>query len=92
MADRNFHRYNPGSFLSEWFPRQTKSIPRIIIWTIVYIADVVLVFWLASRLGIAILELQYQLRTVAVMLYLVIALVPFCAEAYLSDKIESLFR
>lgn len=88
---KNYH-YNPGKFLSEWFPEQTKTIPRIIIWAIVYIADVVLVFWLASRLGIAILQLQYQLRSVVVMLYLVAALGIFSLEAFVYNKLISLFR
>lgn len=86
------HYYNPGKFLSEWFPEQTKTIPRIIVWTIIFIGDVVLVFWLMSHLGVDILSFQYKLQGVMIMLYLVAALVVFWLETVIYNKLYSLFR
>ena len=69
-----------GKWLRELFPEQTRSIPSILVWTVVYIGDVVLVFWLAALLGIPIIGIQYRLMTVLVGLYLILALVLFWLE------------
>ena len=93
MKREDYHRYNPGGFLSEWFPEQTKSPLRIVLWMIVYILDVVLVFWLAGKLGFDILSVStYQLRSVVLGLYLVIALCIFRVEAFIYNKLHALFR
>ena len=44
--------YKKNFFLKEMFPRQFDTIPHIIIWTIVFIADIALVFAAAWLLDI----------------------------------------
>jgi len=81
-----------GKWLREWFPEQTKSIPGILCWTVVYILDVILVFWVADLLGIHILELPYRLTTLLTGLYLVIALVIFWVETVIYNRIAAAIR
>ena len=88
---KNAHPHT-GKWLREWFPEQTKSIPSIILWTVIYILDVVLVFWLAARLGISILEFHHQTQTVIAGAYLVIALVLFWLETAVYNKIMDAIR
>ncbi len=79
-----------GIFLREWFPEQTKTIPRIILWTIIFLADTALVFWLGSLLGIDLLGISYRLTTLLIGLYLVIAFGLFSLEAFVYNKIMGL--
>ena len=88
---KNAHPHT-GKWLREWFPEQTKSIPSIILWTAIYILDTVLVFWLAAKLGISLLEFHHQLQTVIMGLYLVIALVLFWLETAVYNKIMDAIR
>jgi len=88
---KNAHPYT-GKWLREWFPEQTKSIPSILCWTVVYILDVILVFWVANLLGIHILEVQNKLITVLAGLYMVIALVIFWAETAIYNRIVAAIR
>ena len=88
---KNAHPYT-GKWLREWFPEQTKSIPSILCWTVVYILDVILVFWVANLLGIHILEVQNKLITVLAGLYMVIALVIFWAETAIYNRIVASIR
>ena len=44
-----YHKKN--FFLKELFPKQFDTVPHIIIWTIVFLADVALVFVAAWLLG-----------------------------------------
>ena len=88
---KNAHPYT-GKWLRELFPEQTKNIPSIILWTIVYILDVILVFWLASLLGIDILQFPYQLTTVLVGIYMVIALVLFWVETTIYNRLLANYR
>ena len=81
-----------GKWLRELFPEQTKTIPRIIVWTIVYLADVAVVFWLASAVGIDILALPYRLTTVIAGVYLVIAFLLFWAEAAIYNRLLAAYR
>ena len=81
-----------GKWLREWFPQQTKSVKSICIWTLVYIADVILVFWLAAQLGIDLMQLPYRLISIVAGLYLIIALVLFRAETALYNKLLSNYR
>ena len=81
-----------GKWLREWFPEQTKSVKSICIWTLVYIVDVVLVFWLAAKLSIDLMQLPYQLISVVAGLYLVIALVLFWGETAIFNKLLSNYR
>ena len=81
-----------GKWLREWFPEQTKSIPSIIVWTIIYILDVGLVFWLAAKLGISILDFHHQTQTVVIGVYLVIALALFWLETAIYNRITKAIR
>ena len=81
-----------GKWLREWFPEQTKNIPSIILWTIIYILDVILVFFLANALGISILSIPYRLQTVLAGVYLIIALVLFWLEATAYNRILNWIR
>ena len=76
--------YDPNKknlFLNEMFPGQFDTIPHIIIWTFVFILDVVAVFGVAHLLG---LPLPGR---VGVMLHLVAAFVLFCLESWVYNKI-----
>jgi len=91
MSHRPAH-YNPGKWLRECFPEQTKSVGSILCWALVYILDVCLVFWAAHALGIALLELPYRLTTVVAGLYLLIALLLFWIETSIYNKILENYR
>ena len=88
---KNAHPYT-GKWLREWFPEQTKSIPSILCWTVVFILDTILVFWLASLLHIDILSMRPQFRQVMIILYLVIALVLFWVETLIYNRIAADIR
>ena len=81
-----------GKWLREWFPEQTKSIPCIIIWTVVYIVDTVLVFWAAAALGIDLMSMPYRLTTVMAGVYVVIALLLFWAETAIYNRLLANYR
>ena len=88
---KNAHPHT-GKWLRECFPEQTKSVKSILIWAVVYILDVCLVFWAAHALGIRIMKIPYQLTSVVVGLYLVIALVVFWAETSIYNQILKNYR
>ena len=81
-----------GKWLREVFPEQTKSVKSICIWTLIYIADTILVFWLAAKLGIDLMQLPYQLISVVTGWFLVIALVLFWVETAIYNKLLSDYR
>ena len=74
--------YKKNYFLNEMFPGQFDTIPHIIIWTFVFLLDVVAVFGVAHLLG---LPLPGR---VGVMLYLVAAFALFCLESWIFNKIK----
>ena len=88
---KNAHPHT-GKWLREWFPEQTKSIPSILVWTVVYILDAVLVFWAAAALGIDLLALPYRLTSLMAGAYLVIALGLFWAEAAIYNRLLANYR
>ena len=88
---KNAHPYT-GKWLRECFPEQTKSVKSICIWTLVYIADVIAVFWLAAKLGIDLMQLPYRLISLVVCVYLVVALVLFWAETAIYNKLLDNYR
>ena len=81
-----------GKWLREWFPEQTKSVRSICIWTVVYILDAILVFWIAAKLGIDLMQLPYRLISLIAGLYLGIALVIFWGETAIYNKLLSNYR
>lgn len=81
-----FQSNKKNFFLQEMFPNQFNTIPDIIIWTLVFLLDVVLVFWVAHLLG-------FQLpigaaSKLAFILYMVIAFILFCIESWLYNLIK----
>ena len=88
---KNAHPHT-GKWLRELFPEQTKNIPSIIVWTLVYILDVALIFWLAYLLGIELLQLPYRLQTVVTGIYMIIALGLFWLETIVYNRIAAAIR
>ena len=88
---KNAHPFT-GKWLRECFPEQTKSVPSILCWTVVFILDVVLIFCAANRLGIHLMELPYQLTSLIAGVYLVIALVIFWLETVIYNRITAAIR
>ena len=80
--------FNPGKWLRELFRQQTKNIPTIILWTVIYILDVVFVFWIAGMIGIDILSAGYQLSSILVGAYLIAAFFLFWMEAAVWNRIR----
>ena len=81
-----------GKWLRELFPEQTKSVGSIVCWTVVFLLDALLVFWLADRLGIHIFAMNHQYRKVLMMVYLVIALAVFWLETAVCNRIAAAIR
>ena len=81
-----------GKWLREWFPEQTKSVKSILIWSLVYITDVIVIFWLAAKLGIDLMQLPYRLTSVVAGLYLIIALGLFWVQTAIYNKLLSNYR
>ena len=72
-------------FFSEVFPNQFRTPARVIIWTLVYLADLALVFLCAYLMGIPFLA---ALDKTVLAIYLAIALVLFIAESFLYNLIK----
>ena len=81
-----------GKWLWECFPEQTKPVKSICIWTLVYIADVIAVFWLAAKLGIDLMQMPYRLTSIVAGFYLIIALGIFWAQTAIYNKLLSNYR
>ena len=79
---------NPGKWIRELFPDQTKNIPTILLWAVIFLLDLLLVFSLSSLLGITLLGMPYKKMAFLVLLYCLIAFALFFAEAKLWDKIK----
>lgn len=75
------------NFLGEMFPNQFRTIPSIIVWTIVFIIDVLIVFGVAHLLGIP-LPIGGTWGKIGLILYLVIAFALFCLESFVYNKIK----
>ena len=69
-------------FLNEMFPGQFDTVPRIILWTVIFLIDVAAVFGAAHLLG---LPLPGR---VGLMLYLVVAFALFSLESWIYHKIK----
>ena len=79
---------NPGKWIRELFPNQTKNIPTILLWTVVFFLDILLVFCLTNLLGITLLGMPYKKMVFFALLYCIAAFALFYAEAKLWDKIK----
>jgi len=86
--------FNPGKTLRAMFPNQTKSALHIIIWTIVFIADLVAVFFLLEHFGFS----WFSRGTGSMHSYLYLfaliggGFLVFWLETFIYDKLYSLFR
>ena len=79
-----YHKKN--FFLKEMFPKQFDTIPHIIIWTIIFLADIALVFVAAWLLGIP-LPIGGTWGKIGLILYLGVAFALFCLESFVYNKI-----
>ena len=79
--------YKPHNPLAEMFPTQFKTIPSIIIWTLVYILDVAVVIWVAYLLDFPLLNLGATGKLM-VIIYMTIAFGLFCLESYIYNLIK----
>ena len=86
------HYYNPGKFLRALLPEQTRSIPVILLWLVIYLLDLALVFWIAYKLDIHITEMVYNMRCFLLLLYVAMAGCLLWLEATVCNKIAALFR
>ena len=80
---------NPGKWIRELFPNQTKNIPTILLWTVIFFLDILLVFCLTNLFGITLLGMPYKKMVFFVLLYCIVAFALFYAEAKLWDKIKN---
>ena len=80
---------NPGKWIREMLPNQTKDIPTILLWFGIFVLDIALVFYLTSLAGISLLGMSYKMMSFLVLLYCLIAFFLFYAQAKLWDKIRS---
>lgn len=81
-----------GAELRAMFPEQTRSIPVLLIWTVVYLLDAALVFWLYFRLGFSLGTGSQDSQMVMISLLLIAALALLRVETFIYNKIVSLFR
>ena len=80
---------NPGKWIRELFPNQTKNTPTIFMWSLIFILDIAIVFWLGSILGITLLGMPHKKVSFLVIIYALLAFALFFAEAKLWDYICS---
>lgn len=83
------HYHDIGKEIREMFPEQTNSPLSIIIWTVLFLIDVAVVFYVAHLLGFNVLKATNKnVLTV----YLVLACVLLGIEIFLHRVFRSLFR
>lgn len=92
MARNNY--YNYGKLLKQMFPEQTKTNLHIIIWTIIFIADLVGMYFLLQHFGISWLTPTGWARNRYLYLCALIGggFVLFWLETFIYNKLHSLFR
>ena len=88
MSHRPAH-YNPGKWLRECFPEQTKSVASILIWTVVFLLDVALIFFIMWQLDWI---LVMQTIKLTAMLIVAGAFLLFWAETAVYNRILSNYR
>ena len=82
------YQHKKNLFLKEMFPNQFDTVPHILLWTIVFLADVLLVFGAAWLLGIP-LPVGALWGKLGLILYLSAAFALFCLESFLYCKIAA---
>ena len=88
---KNAHPYT-GKWLREVFPEQTKSVKSILVWSLVFIADIALIFLVALKAGLDFATIPYQLMRVLGGVFVAAALLLFWAETAIYNKIISNYR
>ena len=78
----DFKKYK---FFSEAFPNQFRTPAGAIVWTLVYLADLALVFLCAHLMGISFLA---AINKTVLAIYLAIAFVLFIVESFLYNLIK----
>ena len=73
-------------FLKEMFPKQFDTVPHIIIWTLVFLADVAVVFGGAYLLGLPLPVGAWA--KLGFILYMVAAFALFFLESWVYTKIK----
>lgn len=73
-----------ASILTSLFPEQTKTLPRILVWSIIFLADLILVVAGAFQMGL--LHDGYGLLVIAAVIGL------FWLQGFLWFRIQNLFR
>lgn len=81
--------FDIGKNIREMFPEQTNSPLAIIIWTVLFLIDIAVVFYVAHLLGFDILKANNK-NTLTV--YLLLAGVLLGIEIFLHRVFRSLFR
>ena len=86
--------FNPGKILRAAFPEQTKSALHIIIWTIIFIVDMVAMFFLLERTGFSWWDHPGGANGQNLYICALIGggLLIFWLETIIYNKIHSLFR
>ena len=84
--------YSMGKALRAMFPEQTKSIPALLIWTVVYLLDVAFLVWVCFRLDFRFGGGSYDAQMIWISVLLIAALGIFRVETKVYHKIVSLFR
>ena len=60
--DLENHAYT--NIVKSLFPEQTKTVPRIIVWSIIFLTDLILVFWGCYHWGL--LEMMFGQKLLAI--------------------------
>lgn len=84
--------YYLGRLLRQMFPEQTKTIPRIIVWTLVFLIDTGLVIWAVAALDVLSWAAAYRLQSLVVGLILIAALVLFALEVWIYNRVAAAIR
>lgn len=86
--------YNPGKLLKQMFPEQTKSNLHIVIWTIIFIADLVGVYFLLEHFGISFIGNGANSLIRKFYLFFLIGggLLVFWLETVIYNKLHALIR
>ena len=86
--------FNPGKLLRQMFPEQTKTNLHIVIWTFVFIADLVGVYYLLDAFGISFIGNGSNSMLHEFYLFFLIGggLLVFWLETVIYNKLHSLFR
>ncbi len=85
--------YNFGKDLKRMFPEQTKSNLHIVIWLVVFIADLVATFFLLAQFGFPWFLTAGSLSQYLNLCVLFIStLVIFWLETFIYNKLHALFR